>query len=164
MAAAASSPTCSSRVTASSSSTSSRRSDLADAERVDLRCARKSAAPDVGGVSGGGLRDGLAQIGVAADKLRRPIKQAQHIVCDEDLPVAAGRSADADGERLHLLRDLVGEIACHALDDDGKRASFIGCARFGEHALAFGLGAPLGLEAAIDVGGLRAQADMADNG
>ena len=65
-------------------------------ERVDLVRPGESAGAHVGRIGGGGRSIG-ARVDVAAHELRRPVEQAQHVVDDQDLAVAAGRGADADG-------------------------------------------------------------------
>jgi hypothetical protein len=62
-----------------------------------------------------------------------------------------GRRPDADRRRAHRPRHLGREVRSHALDHDRERAGLVGSRRLGEHAVALGLGAALGREAAVHV-------------
>src|SRR5205809_5214314 len=98
------------------------------------------------------LRDRLAQIAVATDKFRRPVEQAQHVVGDQDLPVALRRCADADRRSIDPAGDLIRQFLRNTFHHDREGAGLIGRARFGDHALALRGRAALGLEAAIHMG------------
>ena len=51
---------------------------------------------------------------------RGPLAQAQEVVEDEHLAVAAGPGADADGGDVHLVGDPGGDHVGDALEDDGE--------------------------------------------
>src|SRR3546814_20856675 len=53
---------------------------------------------------------------------RSPLEHAEHVVGDQNLPVALRRGADADGRAGDLLRDLDRDRFEHALDDDREGA------------------------------------------
>jgi hypothetical protein len=56
--------------------------------------------------------------------------------------------------------DFGSEILCHPLDYHGEAAGLVGGEGFGNDPGALGVGAALGLEAAVDIGGLRAEANV----
>src|SRR6266702_851533 len=132
-------------------------------QSIELRFPRELAATHIGGVTFHGLRHDIAQIAVATDEFGCPVEQPDHIVGDEDLAVAFRRRADSDGWHRDVLRDLVGEVGCHALDDNSEGPGLIGFARLGEHPRALRRVAPLGLEAALDIDRLRSQPDVTYN-
>src|SRR5262245_8339742 len=60
--------------------------------------AGEAAVAHLAAVGLGGADDGRAEVGVLLDEARpQLVEQPEHVVRDEDLPVAAGAGADADG-------------------------------------------------------------------
>src|SRR5258707_720253 len=74
---------------------------------IDLGGAGEATSADVFGVGRGGAADLALQVGVAADELRRPVEQAEHVVDHQHLTVAAGRGADADGRHADGFGDFL---------------------------------------------------------
>src|SRR5690348_2649115 len=80
---------------------------------------REAALAHFGGVSGGGLADLGAELGVAFDEFRFEVgEQAGDVLGDEHLAVAGGRSADADHGGAHTLDDLARQRLQHAFQYD----------------------------------------------
>src|SRR5262249_23365548 len=74
-----------------------------------------------------GLDDTLAEVGVLLDEAwAEVVEQAEHVVGDEDLAVAADAGADADGGDLDGRRDLLGHLLWDALDDQGEGPGLLG--------------------------------------
>jgi hypothetical protein len=112
-----------------------------------------------------GRADEGACVAVAADEFgRRREGEVQQIVEDEDLPIAAGTGANADGGNGQLGRNLFGDFAGNTFKDESAGTGI------GEgpcvcpellHSLS---GAGLDAVAAHAVKTLRSEAEMADDG
>ena len=77
------------------------------------------------------------------DELRPEVaEQAQHVVADQDLAVAGGRGADADGRHRHGLGDPPRQRLDHALDHHGEGAGLRDRLRVGDDPLGLGLAFP----------------------
>src|SRR5690606_27218390 len=93
---------------------------------VALRLAGEAARADVLGVAADGLRDGVGEVGVAADEpgvelLREP----EEVVRDEDLPARGGPGADADCGDRDAPRHLLSQRGEDLLEDDGEAAGLL---------------------------------------
>ena len=116
-------------------------------------------------VAGEAVAHGLAHVREALDELRAEVAEhAQHVLVDEDLAVAAGAGADADGGDAHFLGDQGGKLGGHGLEHDGERAGGLERLRVGDQLARSGLALALHLEAAERVDGLRRQAQVPHDG
>ena len=72
------------------------------------------------------LDHGPADVGVLLDETRsQVVEEAEQVVRHQDLTVAAGAGADADGRDLHRLRDLLGQLARHAFQHDRESTGLL---------------------------------------
>ncbi len=123
--------------------------------------AGEGAGADFAAVFLGGAADGGAEVGVLLDEAGSDVvEQAEQVGSDEDLAVAAGSGADADGRDLDGGGELGGEVGWDAFDDEGEGAGGFDGAGVVEEAL----GVALDLEAAESADGLRRQSDVAHDG
>ena len=90
--------------------------------------------------------------------------EADEIVEDEDLAVAAGAGADADGGNRELGGDCLGDFARHALKHDGAGAGLSEGAGIGLQLANGFRSAGLHAVAAHAMHALRGEAEMADDG
>ena len=72
--------------------------------------AGKRAGPDLPAIRLHCLEHRLTQIGVLLDEAWVHVVQAEHVVGDQDLPIAPGPGTDADGRDLDGLCDLLGQL------------------------------------------------------
>ncbi len=80
---------------------------------------RKLAGSDLLGVGLSGLRDEWAQISKAFDKPRHEVvEKTEHVVRHQDLPVAGGRRAYADGWHTKRSSDVAGNRFDSSLDNN----------------------------------------------
>ena len=125
----------------------------------------EGAVLDVFAIVLDGGADERAGVGIAADKLGGRRKgQVEQVVEDEDLAVAVGTGANADGGNGQLGGDLRGHFAGNALEHDGAGAGFGQGQRVGlelQHGLR---GARLHAVAAHAMNALRGEAEVADDG
>jgi hypothetical protein len=125
----------------------------------------EGAVLDVFAIVLDGGADQRAGVGIAAHKLgRRREGQVQQVVEDEDLAVAIGPGADADGGNGQLGGNGRGHFARNAFQHDGAGSGIGQGVRVGlELQDGFG-GAGLHAVAAHAVNALRSQAEVADDG
>ena len=90
--------------------------------------------------------------------------EVEEVVEDEDLAVAVGAGADADGGDAGLRGDAGGEFAGDAFEDDGDGAGVFERAGVGGEAVDGVEGLALHAIAAHAVDGLRREADVGDDG
>ena len=69
-----------------------------------MPAARERARAHLRGIVGDRLLDARARVAVALDEFRHPRRQAEHVLQHQDLAVAGGACADADGRDRHLPR------------------------------------------------------------
>ena len=103
----------------------------------------------------------VAELSVFLDEFRHARRQAEHVLEHQDLPVALGRGADADGRDRDALGDPRGERLGQRLEHDGEGARLGDGLGIVLERRPFGAVAALRLEAAERVDRLRRQADMA---
>src|ERR1700761_7902137 len=90
---------------------------------IGLGVGREGAGADVVAVVADGGGDDFADIGVLTSEFRRSVEgEAEKIVGDENLAVAIGAGADADGGNSQLAGDLGGEFAGDGFEDYGESA------------------------------------------
>src|SRR5580698_4103535 len=132
---------------------------------VRLGVGREGAGADVVAVGADGAGDDFTDVGVLARKFRRRVEgEAEEIVGHEDLAVAVGAGADADGRDLQFTGDLRGELAGDGFENDGEGAS--GLDGVGVAKKLFGGVGSFALDAitAEGVDGLGREADVSHNG
>src|SRR5262249_18523853 len=120
-----------------------------------------SASPDFLTVAGYRLFYFLTQLGIALDETgMKLLKQTQEIVRDEDLPIAAGAGADANGRDVHGFGDFPGQFRRQTLEHDreGSRL-FDGAGIFKKPD-----GVALDAKSSQAMNGLRGQANVAHDG
>jgi hypothetical protein len=107
----------------------------------------------------------LEEVGKVLDKLRlEGGAQAEQVVPDEDLPVAARPRPDADGGDVDGAGDTLGEGHGHALDDQGEAARVGDGDGVFEDGLGGLVGAALHLEAPHRVHALGQKAHVPHHG
>ena len=87
----------------------SRRARFAGPARraIGVLLGREAAGPDLVGIFARRRPDLVAEQAVALDEFRRELgEQAEHVVGDQDLPVAGRRAADADRRDRDRLRSI----------------------------------------------------------
>src|SRR5712664_3774755 len=128
---------------------------------VDMFRTRESAGTYVGGITLDRGLDHRCEIAVAADKFRRPRRQAQHILQHQYLTVAGRTGADADGGNGDGFGDLPRQRFGDRLDHHGERTGLRdrGCVVLDR--LPAALLAALRAKRAERVDRLRRQPDMA---
>ena len=120
---------------------------------------------DVFAVVFDGGADERAGVAIAADELGGGGKgEVDEVVEDEDLSVAVGSGADADGWNIELGGDGGGGFAGNAFEDEGAGAGFGEAAGIGFEALKGFGGAGLDAVAAHAVKALGGKAEVADDG
>jgi len=82
---------------------------------------------------------------------------------DQNLAVAAGSGADADGWHRQGLGDFTGQFLRNAFQNDGKNPRFLQSPGVVEQAAGSSLIPPLDLESAENMDRLRRQAQMPHN-
>ena len=109
----------------------------------------------------GGAVELAGEVGVTLDEPGRERgEHAGHIVGHENLPVARGRGADADGRRRDLGRDRPRQRLDDVLEHDREGAGFGDRAGIGAHLLGLGRVAAVHAEPAALGHRLRPQADV----
>src|SRR5450756_1781362 len=89
---------------------------------IDMFRTRESAGAHVGGIALDRGLDHRAEIAVAANELRYPRRQPQHIFQHQYLTVAGRAGADPDGGYGDGLGDLPRQWLCDRLDHDRECA------------------------------------------
>ena len=92
---------------------------------IGLGFAGEFAGPDVDSKLAEGGVDLAAGVGVTAHEFRRPVEQAQHVLCDQYLTIAAGGRADADCGGGDLFGDGDCDGLDHALDHDREGTGLV---------------------------------------
>src|SRR3974390_2800114 len=128
---------------------------------VDGLGSRKGTRAHLGGVSLDRRLDHRTKIAVAAHELRRPRRQAQHVLEDQHLTVAGSTGSDTDGRNGNHLRDLTRERLGDGFDHDREGAGLRDRTGVILDRLPAAFLAPLGAERAERVDRLRWQTDMA---
>ena len=109
--------------------------------------------------------DDFSQIGVAFKEFwRELLAQPEHIVRDENLSVALGRCADADGRYGYGLCDLVGYVLVCGFDDAGEGAGLGDGLGVLDDFLCIDGVCPLSVVAAGSSKGLGHQANVSHDG
>ena len=109
------------------------------------------------------LAHGLAHLGEMLGEFGLEVRNAEHILPDQHLRVALGRSADTDGDDVELFRDERGEFRRHAFERYRESACLLYRERVLEHAACVRLTLALHGKAAKGVDRLRCHADMRDD-
>src|SRR5439155_1624042 len=133
--------------------------------REGLRLGREAADLHLRHVLARGAQHLAAELRVALGEAGRPVgREAEEVVQDEYLAVAAHARADPDGRDGELGRDLAGEVERDALEHDGEGARRLDGARVVQDALALARAVSgataLHAVAAHTVDGLRGQPDV----
>ena len=121
---------------------------------------RERAGADLARIGRDGALYGAGDRPELFHELGHPGGEAQHVLHDQDLPVTGSRCPDADGRDGGLARDAGGKGLRHGLEHDGKGTCLGHDPRILLDRRPLVLGAPLRLEAAEHVDGLRRQADV----
>ena len=69
------------------------------------------------------------------ERRHEAVEQPEHVVADEDLPVASGTGADADGWNRQGACDVAGDVRRNGLEHQRKRAGVLQGERVGRSAL-----------------------------
>ena len=107
----------------------------------------------------------LLQVRIRADKLRRcAVAEAQQVVQHQNLSVAVGPGADADGRNAEPLRHPRGQLARNSFQHQGKRTGIFESLGILDDTVRIFQVLPLDVIAALGVKRLRRQAQVAHDG